>query len=171
MLTALSKSSIGRCWKINGISKACTSRRPPERSISRLCTEVLTQMSQHLSGNPNETHFYPPVNSPDKKGTCEQSSCMEFMRVTQWRWSPHSFKSEESGSLDMPWPCLMQEKNTSLWFPSQCHLNVKTYREKREIRFNATWISRYYTYTSAYVTMSNQLIKERQYLNSATRTL
>lgn len=34
MLTALSESSTDRCWKINGISRACNVKRPLEHSIS-----------------------------------------------------------------------------------------------------------------------------------------
>lgn len=64
MLTALSESSSGGCWKINGISRACTAKRPPEHIISVLGSKVMIQMSQQLSGNCNETHFYPLVRIP-----------------------------------------------------------------------------------------------------------
>lgn len=45
MPTALSESSIAGCWRINGISRVCTGRRPPEHSISTLGSKVMIQMS------------------------------------------------------------------------------------------------------------------------------
>lgn len=64
MPTALSESSIAGCWKMNGISRVCTGRRPPEHSISTLGSKVMIQMSQNLSGNCKEIHSYPSHRIP-----------------------------------------------------------------------------------------------------------
>lgn len=54
------------------------------------------------------------------------------------------------------------------------HLSVSSMSKcivRRELSFNATIISSYYTPTPAYGTMSNWWIKERQYLNYGIRPL
>lgn len=161
MPTALSESSIADCWKINGISRVCSGRRPPEHSISALGSKVMIQMLQHLPGNCNVMHSCPLLGMP--------LGCSSNISDLAQRRHPRT-KYLQNRDLFI---CLTLEKNITLQFASECELNAKMYCEKVEVDFNSTVSSSCYTHTPTPVCgiMFNCLIKERQHLNYDIKSL